>query len=108
MPSPTSLHPTPPAPHPQSEEEWEAVKAATVAQQLAAARAAAAPPLPNHLAHARRLYALLDASLPRDHPGYAAARQRLEVLAGNPGWSHERKVVFARRLIKRLAATPAA
>lgn len=24
---------------------------------------------------------------------------------GNPGWSHERKMVFAKRLIKRLAST---
>lgn len=39
-------------------------------QQLADARVAAAPALPNHLAHERRLLALLDKSLPKDHPNY--------------------------------------
>lgn len=78
-----------------------------MAQQLVAGRAAAAPVLPNHLRHAARLQALLDAALPRDHPHYAAARERLAVLQGNPGWPHERKMVFAKRLLKRLAATPA-
>lgn len=45
------------------------------------------------------------------HPSFdtylQAAKQRLEVLQGNPGWSQERKVVFAKRLIKRLASTTA-
>lgn len=107
-----ALHNQPP-PHPthippQSDEDWEAAKAATVAQQLAAARRAAAPPLPNHVAHGRRLFALLDSALPRDHHGYEVARQQLSVLEGNPGWSQERKMVYAKRLLKRLAATPAA
>ena len=64
----------------QTDEEFEAAKAATAAQLLAAAQQAAAPVLPDHIARGRRLAALLDKALPRDHPHYAAARQRLEVL----------------------------
>jgi hypothetical protein len=89
----------------QTEEEFEAAKAATVRQQQAALRRVAAPPLPDHLAHERRLTALLHKALPRDHPNFRAAESRLAVLQGNPGWSQERKMVFAKRLLKRLSAT---
>lgn len=88
-----------------SEEEWERARDTTVQQQAAAAHAeACAHPLPNLLALERRLGALLDKAMPRDHPNYSLAKKRLEVLQGNPGWSHERKMVFAKRLIKRLAS----
>ncbi|PRW60758.1 putative histone H2A variant 3 [Chlorella sorokiniana] len=92
--------------HGLSEEEWERARDATVQQQAAAAHVeACAHPLPNLLALEQRLGQLLDKALPRDHPNYALAKTRLEVLQGNPGWTHERKVVFAKRLIKRLAST---
>jgi hypothetical protein len=50
-----------------------------------------------------QLEALLTDSVPRDHPHYPAIKAKLQVLQGNPGWPHERKLVFARRLIKQLA-----
>lgn len=65
---------------PQTEEEFEAAKQATVQQMMAAAHQAAAPVLPNHLSQERRLMALVDKALPRDHPHYAAAKQRIAVL----------------------------
>ncbi|EFN59775.1 expressed protein [Chlorella variabilis] len=90
--------------HSMTEEEFEAAKQATVQQMMAAAHQAAAPVLPNHLSQERRLMALVDKALPRDHPHYAAAKQRIAVLQANPGWSQERKMVFTKRLIKRLAS----
>ncbi|KAL4421565.1 hypothetical protein ABPG75_010856 [Micractinium tetrahymenae] len=87
-----------------TEDEFEAAKQATAQQAAAEAQAAATPVLPNYLRLERRLSALLDQGLPRDHPNYAAAAERLAVVQGNPGWSHERKMVFAKRLIKRMAS----
>lgn len=86
------------------EEEFEAAKAATVRQVALAASRAAAPALPDHHMQARRLTALLDKALPKDHPNYGPAKQRLAVVQGNPGWSQERKMVFTKRLLKRMAS----
>lgn len=87
-----------------TEDEFEAAKQATAQQAAAQAQAAATPVLPDYLRLERRLTALLDRGLPRDHPNYAAAAERLAVVQGNPGWSHERKMVFAKRLIKQMAS----
>ena len=89
---------------PQSEQDFETVKAAAVRGHAEALRAAATPPLPNHLVHERRLTRVLERGLPADHPHYATAQKRLAVLQSNPGWSQERKMVFAKRLVKRLVA----
>ncbi|KAL4426034.1 hypothetical protein ABPG77_007830 [Micractinium sp. CCAP 211/92] len=88
-----------------TEDEFEAAKQATAQQAAAAARAAATPVLPDYLKLERRLRALLDRGLPRDHPNYEAAAQQLAVVQGNPGWPHERKMVFAKRLIKQMASS---
>lgn len=49
------------------------------------------------------LLSLVNDAVPQDHPHYAAIKSRVQVLLGNPGWPQERKLVFARRLIKHLA-----
>ena len=52
---------------------------------------------------AASLEELLSSAVPADHPSFGPLREKLAVLAGNPWWPHERKVVLARRLIKNLA-----
>ena len=41
--------------------------------------------------------------MPQHHKNYAAALSKLRVLQGNPNWSHEKKVIFARRLVRDLS-----
>ncbi len=67
LPYSACLTPLPPPPHsfPQTEEEWEGARDATVQQQAAAAHAeACAHPLPDLLALERRLALLLDKAMP--------------------------------------------
>ncbi len=70
----------------QTEDEFEAAKQATAQQAAAAAQAAATPVLPDYLKLERRLRALLDRGLPRDHPNYEAAAQQLAVVQVG-GWA---------------------
>ncbi len=52
----------------------------------------------------QELSALLDASVPSDHPMYGLIRKKVEVLQGNPGWPHNKKVVVIKRMIKDMTA----
>jgi hypothetical protein len=54
-------------------------------------------------ARALQLTAVLDSGMAQDHPRYEAVRAKLQVLEGNPGWPQERKLLFARHLLKSLA-----
>jgi hypothetical protein len=85
-----------------SEEEFEAHRAEAVVGFEATTRLALEARTAEGLA--AELEALVADGLPADHPRLGAARAAVGVLQGNPGWPHERKLVFARRLVKRLAA----
>lgn len=61
----------------------------------------ACPPVRKARPHACPLPPPLRPCAPSQTLPAAATR----TLQGNAGWSHERKMVFAKRLIKRLAAT---
>ena len=86
---------------PQSDDEFEAVGGAVAEEFERSLR----PSLRggNPRTEAASLEELLASAVPADHPSFGPLRQKLAVLAGNPWWPHERKVVLARRLIKNLA-----
>jgi hypothetical protein len=65
---------------PQTEEEFDAAKAATVRQLRQAALAASAPFLPDYLALERRLTRVVDKALPPDHPHRATAQQKIAAI----------------------------
>lgn len=65
---------------PQTDEDFDAAKAEAIPRIRAEWAAAVAPVLPDHLARAARLQKMLDRALPRDHPNYRSAQEKIAVL----------------------------